>query len=89
MSGDINLTLDKFQELWYKAIVSIGAASSTVENKELRALLEFTAHNGSALWSRQNCFRMSRVRFTQLKYESFCKIIKSTQLFTEFCREYY
>jgi hypothetical protein len=90
MKGDINLTIDKFQELWYKAIVSIGAASSTVENKDLRALLEFTAHNGSALWSKKAyCFRMSRVRFTQLKYESFCKMIKSTQLFTEFCRELY
>jgi hypothetical protein len=87
MSGDINLTIDKFQELWYKAIVSIGAASSTVENKDLRALLEFTAHNGSALWSRQSCFQMSRVRFTQLKYKSFCKMIKSTQLFPEFCRD--
>jgi hypothetical protein len=32
---------------------------------------------------------MSSVRFTQLKYESFCKMVKNTQLFTEFCREYY
>jgi hypothetical protein len=69
LSGDINLTVDRFQELWYKAIVSIGAASSTVENKDLRALLEFTARNGSALWSRNYCFCMSRKRFTQLKYE--------------------
>jgi hypothetical protein len=89
MSGDINVTVDKFQEFWYKAIVSIGAASSTVENKDLRSLLEFTARNGSALWTRQNCFRMSRLRFTQLKYESFCRMIKNTQLFAEFCREFY
>jgi hypothetical protein len=87
---EVGVVVKEFESNLYKCIVSMGAAARQIENKELRELLKFTADMGSILNNKSHHhINVSRKKFNQLKFQSFCHTVMNTQCFVEYCRQYY